>query len=115
MNTKIEDIESINRPLYPASSIYIESKKYISNDVFIDTFIKNFNELFEEWLKNGFINFIERYNKINILKNKYVEINDGDVIKFGSFYGIGDDGELLLTTHLGPEIFYNGDIIRVFE
>ena len=115
MNTKFEDIEAINRPLYPASSIYIETKKYISNDIFINAFIKNFNELFEEWLKDGFTNFIEKYNQKNILINKFVEINDDDLIKFGSFYGIGDNGELLLTTPIGPETFYNGDIIRIFE
>jgi len=114
MNTKFEDIEAINRPLYPASSIYIETKKYISNDIFIDAFIKNFNELFEEWLKDGFTNFIEKYNQKNILINKFVEISYGDLIKFGSFYGIGNNGELLLTTPIGPETFYNGDIIRVF-
>jgi BirA family biotin operon repressor/biotin-[acetyl-CoA-carboxylase] ligase len=114
-NTKKNDISHINRPLFTASSVYVETQKIVDNTIFIEKFIPNFTSSFGTWLSYGFDKFIHKYNENSILTNKIVHIENQNQLVIGTVDKIGNSGELHLTTVNGPKMFINGDIIKIIN
>lgn len=107
------NINNIERPIFPASSVKIETNKVINIKNFklklSSEVIKNFNL----WIVNTFKYFLNNFEESNILKNKIVKIMINNKIIEGYYYNISKNGSLNLKINGSINNFYNGEIINL--
>ena len=113
VNLKKEQINGIDRILFPASSISIEQKINLEPYSILDIFLKDFKDNLNNWYKYNFSYFKETYNKYNILNKKIIHINSNSTEYKGEFIDINDDGKLELRTNSEIKKFTNGDIVQI--
>ena len=113
VNLNKEQINGIDRILFPASSILIENKINLKPYSILDDFLKDFQNNLCNWTKYNFSYFKEIYNKYNILNKKTIYINSNNNEYVGEYVDINNDGILELRTNSQIKKFTYGDIIQI--
>lgn len=72
------------------------AKKPIKVDKFRDEFLKNLNKTYALWNQKGFADIKQRWLDLAHKKGTNLRIRIGPQVETGVFYGIDDDGNLLL-------------------
>ncbi len=72
------------------------AKKPIKVDKFRDEFLKNLNKIYNLWNRKGFADIKQRWLDLAHKKGTNLRIRIGPQVETGLFYGIDDDGNLLL-------------------
>ncbi|MBP7722054.1 MAG: biotin--[acetyl-CoA-carboxylase] ligase [Alphaproteobacteria bacterium] len=72
------------------------AKKPLKTDKFRDEFLKNLNKTYALWSQEGFEDIKERWLQMAHKKGTNLRIRIGVQVETGLFYGIDDDGNLLL-------------------
>ena len=71
-------------------------------------------QLLGEFVRNGFQNFVEEYNRNLVFINEEIQIESDRIYK-GVVLGAGKNGELLLETHNGVAEIYSGTVLNFYE
>lgn len=72
------------------------SKKPLKADKFRDEFLKNLNKTYALWSRKGFSDIKQRWLDMAHKKGTNLRVRIGAQVETGLFYGIDDDGNLLL-------------------
>ncbi|VVU95605.1 Biotin/lipoate A/B protein ligase family [seawater metagenome] len=113
INLEINEINKISRPIFPASSLKIEGYNNLNCEHIKQDIITNFPEYINNWFTQGWDFFENKFKYHNLLLDKTIVISSlGNTYK-GTFSGIGQDGQLEISTISNLESFYSGDILQL--
>lgn len=98
------DQKSLDRP-----SAYIQQSKHLSRNFLLQEIIPGLNELLLNYHKLGFQQHYERWSEFDLLRDRTIQIIDGDKVHEGIAKGINRDGSLILQTSSGVKNIYSGE------
>jgi len=113
INFNNNDIINIERPLFPPSSVKIETNATIKIDDFIKELVTTFLNKYYIWINNTLDYFINDFYNHNILQNKNIRLRIEDKIFNGKFHSISENGTLNLITDGSLKNCLYGDIISI--
>lgn len=114
LNNTNTDVIDIKRPLFPPSTISLETGISVNKNIFIKKFLDLFKNKFENLLQfNDFDNLLNDFDKYNILKNKKIIFKDDDEEIIGEYHSLSSDGLLNLNVNGNIKNFLSGDIISI--
>lgn len=116
INNTNNEVIKISRPLFPPSTIFLESGKSINKGNFISKFIEVFQQKFAKlnnFKNNNISTILSDFDKCNILKNKKITLKDDEEIFEGKFHSLSSNGYLNLNINGNLMNFISGDIISI--
>lgn len=84
--------------------------KDIDKKIFLNNFIFNFEDIFNEYIKFGFNKFQKEYNNNAYKLNDFIEIKDNLNIYSGKYLGIDNNGFALLSNNKDLLRLVNGEV-----
>jgi len=97
--------------LKKATSLKIETGKDVSINKLVKEFLTQFETAYEEYLKEGFSSVKARWESFGFRIGEMISIQTPKTRKRATFFGIGEDGELLIQSEDGQiEKLYSGEI-----
>lgn len=107
LNVNQKDFGSVKRPIFPPSSIFLQTNKILDIRE-IGTMIADiFNTYFYAWICSGFDTFHEMYEKYQILTGHTIELDN----EFrGRYIGIKTNGNILIDNGEEEKDFSVGDV-----
>lgn len=114
LNNTNTDVIDIQRPLFPPSTINLETGIIVDKNIFINNFIDLFKNKFQNLLSyNNFDNLMNDFDKYNILKNKKIVFKDNGEEIIGNYHSLSPAGYLNLNVNGNIRNFLSGDIISI--
>jgi len=114
LNNTNSDVINIQRPLFPPSTINLETGIAINKNAFITKFLNLFKSKFENLLSyNDFNNLLMDFEKYNILKNKKIVFKNNEEELIGNYHSLSSNGFLNININGNIRNFLSGDIISI--
>ena len=114
LNNTNSDVINIQRPLFPPSTINLETGIAINKNAFITKFLNLFKSKFENVLSyNDFNNLLMDFEKYNILKNKKIVFKNNEEELIGNYHSLSSNGFLNININGNIRNFLSGDIISI--
>jgi BirA family transcriptional regulator, biotin operon repressor / biotin---[acetyl-CoA-carboxylase] ligase len=114
LNNTNSDVIDIQRPLFPPSTICLETGRSVDKTSFINKFMDIFKNKFQNLLSyNNFSNLMNDFDNYNILKNKKIIFKDNEKIVTGNYHSLSPGGYLNLNVNGNIINFLSGDIISI--
>lgn len=108
INLTKEDADQIDRP---ATSMQIESGKYLQPDQTLEQLLPHLSYWIHKWEDDGFFRAISKeWSTHSGPLGRPLTVHDGEIRKTGTLVGYGPHGELLLNTAEGIETIWSGDL-----
>lgn len=94
-----------------ATSIYLQSGNNYAIEELCNSILKNYNEIYLKYIKNGFSIFLEEYKRGCITLNKEVEVIKKDKKLIGIAEDITENGELIVKNLSNEDIvIFTGEV-----
>jgi len=97
INTTADDLQVIQRPIWPATSVYVETGKQLHVAAVRQLLIETFTNNLSLFLQHGYQQFVPRINTLLALRGQQVRMSDGEVEWEGVQQGVTNDGFLELS------------------
>lgn len=108
VNVQLTDAERalIGQPVTDLRSCGVQQNR----TELVITFIQHVLQSLEQFERQGFEPFIERFNQQHVFHGKDCRILQGDSTFEGKVTGVGSEGELILATSAGERRFHGGEV-----
>jgi len=116
VNTPPEVLETIERPLWPATSLMASLGREIEKDALLEALTGRFVEHLECFMEGGVGAFLPRLEKISLLaRADTFVLQEGEQRHRCRYSGLGQDGALIVTlAESGEEKrFYSAEIVEL--
>lgn len=99
--------QSINQP-WTCLSEHVNTQ--LCRNQLISALLNKFKHNYDDFIANGLALFIDKWQKYDILRNKFISINIAGKIKTGQALGIDNQGALLVDIDGQKQIFHSGEV-----
>lgn len=118
VNNTADQLATIARPRWPASSLVVQTGISWERDQLQEQIATRFGENMEIFLSEQGSLLVQRLANVSLLKNRWVVLTEGEVQHEGHFGGLAPDGGLIIHLngdHQNQRIFYSAEITKLTE